>query len=534
MIGPHPNAADATPLANLTATRRLAWLGFAAVLLVRVLVFPFAKNFYGDPAMRLKALTAWMAHPFFLRSFIGAQQFGPLHLYLLALGQWIHRDLDGGPRLLSLVCGSLTAFPLFALTHRRFGAPAGLLATLSLSVYSLHIQTSTTATSEAVFLLFLLAALAALDRAAAGAPAALLSAALLMACACAIRYDGWLYAPLSSLWLVAPVRAGRLSWLAAGGYAAATLLVPALLCVGNWVDLGDPLYIVHYINQDHLRMAQRTAAGMGRWRYALYCLTFWPANLAWELSPPVALGLVVGAGWSLRQRRYTDLHSDLRADLRPPSPWALRSDLLWLAAAPAAFFTIEGMLLRFHPLARFTIPTGVLLLPYAGAGLALLWARLPTQHRTRVAMAAGTVAVALPAFLAWRTVGRADRFAETLRPISPVSNLPPEVQATADWIRGHAASRKVEIETNWLYEELPIEFYGHGGGALLFTPRDGPAPSNFEPPDLLVLPKQADVLREDRATLDGLVLTRAGERYRLVATLGQIGIYARLALPVGS
>lgn len=146
------------------------WLGFAAVLAVRLAVFPFAQNFYGDPMTRLKALTAWMAHPFFLKSFIGARQFGPLHIYLLALGQWIHADLDVGPRFISLIFGSLSAFPLYRLAERRFGRTAALLSTLGLAVYPLHIQASTTAASEAVFLWFLLWALAMLDEAA-GPPA---------------------------------------------------------------------------------------------------------------------------------------------------------------------------------------------------------------------------------------------------------------------------------------------------------------------------------------------------------------------------
>ncbi len=150
-------------------------------MLLRLAVFPFAQNFYGDPMMRLKTLTAWMEHPFFLRSYIGARQFGPLHLYLLALGQWIHRDLDVGPRLISLIFGSLSAFPLYWLAAKRFGDRAALLSTLGLAIYPLHIQASTTAASEAIFLWFLLWALAMLDEAAKGSRSKLLLAGLAMA-----------------------------------------------------------------------------------------------------------------------------------------------------------------------------------------------------------------------------------------------------------------------------------------------------------------------------------------------------------------
>ena len=486
--------------------RGAPWLGFAAVAAVRLAVFPFAQNFYGDPVTRLKALTAWMAHPFFLKSFIGARQFGPLHIYLLALGQWIHADLDAGPRLISLIFGSLSAFPLFRLAERRFGRTAALLSTLGLAVNALHIQASTTAASEAVFLWFLLWALVLLDR------RSLLLAGLAMAGACAVRYDGWIYAPLSWIWLIEPLREKRISRAAALGYATASLAVPVFLCVGSWIDLRDPLYTLRYIQLSHLQSAAQAATAMGRGLYAVYCLCFWPVNLAWELSPPVALGVAVGAAACLRTRRDRDL--------------------LLLAAVPAALFSLEGALfLRFHPLARFTIPTGVLLLPYAGEGLLRVFQSLAQSTARRfipVAAAAAILSgVGLPSYFAWRTLGQRDWLANTMRPISPISNLPPDLSAAAQWLKENGAARKVEIETNWLYEELPIELYGSGTAALVFTPLDGQPPKGFEPPDLVVLPDDPDVLRSGEAHLDGELLALRGRRFSARAHLGKVTVFER-------
>jgi len=493
--------------------RRLAWIGFGAVLAVRAAVFPFAKNFYGDPMMRIRALTAWMAHPYFLKSFIGAKQFGPLHLYLLALGQWIHRDLDAGPRLISLIFGSLTAFPLFRLAERRFGAKAALLSVLGLAIYPLHVQASTTAASEAVFFWFLLWALVCLDGTPARATPArrpeLLLAGLAMAGACAVRYDGWLYAPLSWLWLVEPLRTKRISRLAAAGYVAACLAVPIFLCIGNWIDLRSPFYVLRYIQENHAASAARAAELMGRSGYAAYALVFWPANLAWELSPPVTVGIAVSVWTCLREKRHRDL--------------------LVLAALPAAIFSVEGVLLRFHPLARFTMPAATLLMPYAGDGLLRIGRALPSQLLPATAAAAVMAGIALPSYLAWRTLGKGDSFADTLRPISPVSNLPPDLTAAADWIRAHGMHRKVEVETNWLYEELPIEFYGAGNGAIVYSPRDGVAPAGFEPPDLVVLPKDADVLADGEARVDGGVLVEEGQKYLAIAKLGKVMVFGRIA-----
>ena len=260
---PPPTDPDVRPSRSYLAA------GVLATGLVRLAVFPFAQNFYGDPVMRLHALSEWLAHPFFLRSFVGARQFGPLHLYLLAAMELLTREQLWGPRLLSLAFGTLSAWPFYALSARRFGARAALWSTLAFATYGLHVQASTTAVSEAVFLFFVLSGLALLDEADEGRVSRLLLAGLSMACACAVRYDGWLYAPLSAFWLLTPVRTGRLPRWSALAYLALVLAVPAFLMWGNLVDMGDPLYLVHYIDQDHIVNAHRMSAQIGRLWYGV-------------------------------------------------------------------------------------------------------------------------------------------------------------------------------------------------------------------------------------------------------------------------
>jgi 4-amino-4-deoxy-L-arabinose transferase-like glycosyltransferase len=480
----------------------------AATALVRLAAFPFAENFYGDPIMRLHTLSAWLAHPFFLRSFQGAHQFGPLHLYLLAAGEWLTGEQMIGPRVLSLAFGSLTAWPLFRLAEERFGASAALLSSLAFAVYGLHVQASTTAVSEAVFLFFLLFALAQLDRAADGGRH-LVIAGLSRACACAVRYDGWIYAPLSILWLVGPLRrqAVRPAWVA--GYAILVLAVPALLMWGNWLDMRDPLYLIHYIDEDHIRNAQRASTAMGRFTYAAYCLAFWPANLLLEMTPFVFIASLVGAAVSARERG---------------------PDLWLLALVPAAYFSLKGaLMLAFHPLARFTIPTAVLLMPYVGGGLELLAEELGRRWRPALYAATAISAVAIPAFLAARTMGRSDSWADTMRPISPVSNLPPDLSATASWLKQHAAGRRVVIESNWLYEELPISFYADLPRSQMWNVRYGPAPSDFGVPDLLVVPKDSDLSAHGGiAAADGGI-DAYGRHFHKVIALGRVTIFGATA-----
>jgi 4-amino-4-deoxy-L-arabinose transferase-like glycosyltransferase len=498
MLGRRMDASDRRSRIYLAAA-------LAATGLIRLAVFPFAWNFYGDPVMRLHALAAWLEHPFFLRSFVGARQFGPLHLYLLAGTEWLTHEQAVGPRALSLVFGTLTAWPLFRLAEHRFGSRAALLSSLAFATYGLHVQASTTAVSEGVFLFFLLLGLMLLDRAAEGSWQVIF-AGLSMACACAVRYDGWLYAPLSILWLAAPLRRRRVTIAAVASYVVLMIAVPIFLIWGNWVDMHDPLFLIHYIDQDHILNAHRASAAMGRFTYAAYCLAFWPANLMLEMTPLIFAACMVAVVSTVRMRSARDL-------------WLL-------AVIPAGYFSLKGaLLLAFHPLARFTLPTAVLLLPYTGRGLELLASGLSSRWRRVLYAATAVTAVGIPGYLAARTVGWSDSLADTMRPISPVSNLPPDLSATAAWLRENARNRKVLLESNWLYEELPIDFYADLPKGQLWNLRFGPIPVEFGLPEVLVLPKSSDLEAHGGVVLPGGDLLAYGRHFRRLTGFGGVGVF---------
>jgi hypothetical protein len=484
------------------------WLSLGLVSAVRFAVFPFAWNIYGDAPSRVETLLEWMAHPFFLRSFHGARQYGPLNLYLLAALEWLHPDRFVVPRLLSLALGCLSAWPFFRLAEARFGRRAAAVSTWAFAVYGLHVQSSTTAASEAVFLFFLLWALVALDR------GWLAAAAGAMACCCAVRYDGWLYAPLSWLWLVGPVRNGRLRLGPAVAYAAGTLLVPAFLMWGNWRDMGDPLYLIHYIDADHMRNAAHASAAIGRGVYAAYCLAFWPANLLVDLSPLVFVAIALALWRLVRTRAWRDL------------------DLAALAAIPAALFSFRGaFLLQFHPLARFTIPAAVLLLPYAGFGFELLLVGRPRIARLLLGTAAVLLALAFPGYLAWRTEGRADGWADTLRPVSPVSNLPPDLEGAASALEAAVRAggeRTVLVDQSPGYEDIALAFYVHLPFDRVWELRRPEMPEALahRPPPSVIAELPGGRLEEAGFThpvgdgIDGF-----GRHYRLDQRIGRVSIF---------
>ncbi len=144
--------------------------------------------------------------------------------------------------------------------------------------------------------------------------------------------------------------------------------------------------MVHHIQQNHVQSAtQGLGCPLVGGLTPLTAWPFWPANLAWELTPPIALGVTVGIAACLREGRARDL--------------------ILLAALPAALFSLEGVGLRFHPLARFTMPTAVLLMPYAGEGLLRLARGLPARWLPATGALAIATGLGLPGFLAWWTPG---------------------------------------------------------------------------------------------------------------------------------
>lgn len=425
--------------------RRLVGALLLIAFLPRVFVFLFAENLYGDSVVRTELGLRWLEDPRIITSFSdGAYQFGPLHVYLSALAVKLWPAKEHALRAVSLLFGTLTVLPLFALTRRMFGWRSAVWACLALSAWGMHLQFSTTAASEAVALFLTVWLISAFAEAwQDGHLGAVVVCALVLNLACATRYELWLLIPLLAL-LLATQRTDRIAALTrAIVFGFFCLPFPLLWMQGNELAHGDPLYPVNFISQFH---EQWVGPEMSRWgepAFRLQNVVFWPATALVTLTPLVALFAFVGM-W--RTWRETPQHR-----------W-----LLWVVLVPTAVFAFKGaVLLDFVPLARFTGVQLLLTLPFVLVGFEKLTRGWGGFARKTLATVAIVPALVFPTWLGIYTHRSDAPLARTLRPISPVTTHPPQMMRVVAFLEEIVMplAGSVVLDAAPHYMDLQIAFF---------------------------------------------------------------------------
>lgn len=408
-------------------------------LVVRAAVFPFADNKHGDAPMRaliaerIAQDPASAANP---RTFC---QFGPLHMMLMAPFVALDHDLRRSSRELSLLAGLLTFLPFMRLARRFAGEASAELAGLGLAASPLHVQASTTAASEALYLLLFVAMLDRLvrclddDAAPLGGYAV---AGALASLAAVTRYDAWIALPatLAAAWLFArgpagPSRARRARGLALFGAMAAVL--PIAWMVWGALRTDDPIFFFHYISHDHAQLAaaalSRFGAVLGRARQ----LGIWSLSFTAAMTPLLAFAALRAAPAALAARANGAARVVIVA-----------------ALAPIALYLAQGLgRLSFEPLPRFAIVPGALLLPFAAARVARLSARRVLVPVLGAAFAVGAFVIAYTGHA--RIWGGAES-------VGALTRLDGEDRALAEYLRAHRAPHERVMIEPFAFNEIGI------------------------------------------------------------------------------
>ncbi|HMF41086.1 MAG TPA: glycosyltransferase family 39 protein, partial [Polyangia bacterium] len=298
-------------------------IGLAIVL--RVALFPFAENKHSDAPMRALIAERMVLEPASAAVPRTYCQFGPLHMTLMRPFIALDPLAPRSSRYLSLLAGIAVLFPFLAFARRLVGPPAAELATFALAVSPLHLQASTTAASEALYLLLWVAAierlLAALET---RRPGTFALAGGLASLAALTRYDAWLALPIMVLvaWIFARRKDdGRplVPGLALFSVCAAAL--PAAWLIFGARAGGDPFYFAHYISSDHAGLAAGVAGRFGPIGGRVRQLGIWALAFVAAMTLPaaVAAALALARGRRSDALRAPAMRIVVAAALGPPA-----------------------------------------------------------------------------------------------------------------------------------------------------------------------------------------------------------------------
>ena len=442
---------------------------------LRLAAFPLTDNKHGDAPMR-----ALIAERMNLDRQAAADprtfcQFGPLHPALMRPFLAVDPDAPRSSRYLSLLAGIAVFLPFMRLARRigdaiawtELGMPSGVrrgrvrepaqgsrigeagLATLALAVSPLHIQASTTASSEALYLLLIVCCLERLLFALAdGSRGAFVVAGLCASLAAITRYDAWLALPITAVAAAVFARRGR-PWRAVLPGLSLFALAAAALPLG-WLAwsahvTSDPFSFAHSITDDHAALAAAVNARFGpvlaRGRQAGI----------WALSFAAAMGLPMAVAAAAALRRFRSFDAEMKI-------------VVLAALAPPAVYFAQGMMLStFEPLARFALIPGTLLLPLGARALLARWT--PSRARVAIAGSAALLSAAVMA-VAWAPAGRIWAGAESL---GPVTRLDAEDRQLADYLRAHRAPRERVFIEPLAYNDILITHAARVPAALSVT-----------------------------------------------------------------
>jgi 4-amino-4-deoxy-L-arabinose transferase-like glycosyltransferase len=339
-------------------------------------------------------------------------------------------------RYLSLLAGVAVFVPFLRLGRRLAGERPARLAAFALAVSPLHLQSSTTAASEALYLLLMVTCLerllAALER---GRLRTFATAGLLASLAAVTRYDAWLTLPMVvvAAWLFARDR--RAPGATLRGlliFSAVAAALPLVWMAWSARTTHDPFFFAHYIASDHAALAAAVDARLGPLVARARQLGIWGLSFLAAMSLPLLGGAAVAL------RRFRGLGAPMKV-------------VVVAALAAPAIYVAQGMLLlSFEPLARFALVPGTLLLPLAADALLRRW----SAPRARLAIAVSAAAWSAAALLAaWSGPGRIWAGAESM---GPLTRLDGEDRQLADYLRAHRAPRESVLIEPLAFSDIVI------------------------------------------------------------------------------
>ena len=244
--------------------------------------------------------------------------------------------------------------------------------------------------------------------------------------ACLVRYEGMFFIPLLPLlWLDEPrdfkdffnfrshlFQASAIFW-------AAAMVPVGLWMLGNFIGTGDILPAWKTVQESHKLLNEVVRYVYRNKLSIVYILGFIPGVLFITVTPPVFLGALWGAFRTFKNRKFRAL---------------LLLNLFFMGTQ-----LFSGKII----LVRYTILSGILLIPYAAYGFYSIYNRFLQGKAAR-----GLLLIAISS-CAWIFAimvferGPHSSLTERLWSVSPIGYMRPEVQELIDYFNKDAAGAKM-------------------------------------------------------------------------------------------
>ena len=388
------------------------WILFVGAAL-RVTFFFLAENTGGDALARASITAQLLQHPGFHLNF---EPWLPLHFWLTAAMSALVGDPGLGARALSLVLGIASLGIVWALAKEVYGESSATLSLLVFALYSLHIGYSTTSSSEAAYLFFMLAGLLGFFvYRRSGSLVVLGLAAIALGISAGIRYEAWIciFAVVVVLILMPSLRTTGGFWgvdhvrevFVFGSIAG---LWPLFWMIYQWKNFGKPLYGV---TKNYGWVAEQVTAAQTS---TLYHLVLPPGVILLTLSPLVVAAAFYGLALGLRHRRSRE--------------FAL---ILFIIGTVFAIQIVSGGVASF---ARYTITVGTLLAIASGFGLERI-ADFLSRRRARQFRAAVGFLLVLNLGATLTLSEAANPFSDKFASISPRLRFPDRIEGLRQFLK---------------------------------------------------------------------------------------------------
>ncbi len=169
--------------------RRILWL-ILGVILIKLLLLPFAQTIDADAVSRTFISMDWLQHPIWITNGV----WGPFHFYFTAFILALWHNTIYAPVVLNIILSAITLLPFYFFVKREFNSNGAFVASCFLAISPIIFRYSLMNMSEPPYLLFLTITLNLLSRGFKNKNTSdFFLAGLSITIACGFRFEAWIF-----------------------------------------------------------------------------------------------------------------------------------------------------------------------------------------------------------------------------------------------------------------------------------------------------------------------------------------------------